>query len=100
VDWHIRVLLNQRAIVSNSATVTLLRYIVLALVVTLLAPYAGCHILTSPPSELGVTPDATSPGQQPRESVQGSAPVDLPQDDGGTTTESKQLNDIHQLLSE
>jgi hypothetical protein len=39
-------------LVSMSATyTTFFRYLVLAAVVVLLAPYAGCHILTTPPSD-------------------------------------------------
>lgn len=45
---------------SQSSLLSLGRYLVVAVAIALLAPYAGCHILTSPPDPVSTGGDANS----------------------------------------
>jgi hypothetical protein len=77
---------------------TFFRYIVLAAVVVLLAPYAGCHILTTPPSDT-----ADDAHNQPQSFVPYSKSpdaVDNSNQEQDTPPKSDQLEDIQELLSQ
>ena len=76
---------------------TFFRYIVLAAVIVLLAPYAGCHILTTPPSD---TLDEEH--SQPRvslPSLKSPDRVDNSNQEQDTRSRSDQLEDINELLA-
>jgi hypothetical protein len=49
--------------VSHSSLLSLGRYVVIALAIVALAPYAGCHILTSPPNPV-LSADVTNREKQ------------------------------------
>jgi hypothetical protein len=73
------------------------RYAVLAVVIVLLAPYAGCHIFTSPPLD-----PLDAAHKQPRLSSSSLNPPDVVDNASGdrdTQRQADHLEDIQELLS-
>jgi hypothetical protein len=86
-------------LVSMSATyTTFFRYLVLAAVVVLLAPYAGCHILTTPPSD--TFDDVHNQPRSSTPSLKSPDVVDNSNQEQDTPSKSDQLEDIQELLAQ
>ncbi len=87
--------------VSNSA-IGILRYVVLFIAIGLLAPYAGCHIFTSPPrdrrensDESGVESSARNKQNEPRKKLQAEDA-----DEERIAPGPAQLDELQELLSQ
>ncbi len=77
---------------------TFFRYLVLAAVVVLLAPYAGCHILTTPPSD--TFDDVHNQPRSSTPSLKSPDVVDNSNQEQDTPSKSDQLEDIQELLAQ
>jgi hypothetical protein len=76
---------------------TFFQYLVIAAVVVLLAPYAGCHILTTAPHTAVVTEHDT--GELNDAALKPRSSVDNQPEDHDTQTGSTELSDINDLLA-
>jgi hypothetical protein len=94
--------------VSHGSLLSFGRYLVIAIAAALLAPYAGCHILTSPPNhvvsgEIGEVARSDSKGRAiSLDSAERDERAAVSTDDAATTrdlTEPK-LSEIENLLRE
>ncbi len=83
----------------SNLSATIFRYIVLFIVVGLLAPYAGCHIFTSPPGS-DQSLDTNDPTIERRRVAQDRSESSETHQDAGSERPNSQLNDIQELLSE
>jgi hypothetical protein len=87
------------SLISMSGTyTTFFKYIVLAAVIVLLAPYAGCHILTTPPSD--TLNDAHNQPSAPAPALKSRDVVDNSNQEQDTPSKSDQLEDIQELLAQ
>lgn len=84
------------------------RYLVIATAVVLLAPYAGCHILTSPPNHLGGGTIANVSDKDSKRAGKSADEVESSDGDAATNDEGSveqeatkpKLSEIESLLRE
>lgn len=78
-----------------------IRYVLAAVVVVLLAPYAGCHIFTSPPSrhmaDLPIKPSQQNDLKRDPDTTSGLSPS---QRSGDEARNEASLDDIEALLGQ
>jgi hypothetical protein len=85
--------------VKTSSSIEIIRYVVLFIALGLLAPYAGCHIFTSPPSRQGESSEDS--GIESSEQNNHNARREIaPTNSAATKRAPAQLGDLHELLSE